>query len=162
MRIFIALGSQKFQLNRLLKEMDDCLIYPNTQHWEVFAQTGSSSYRPQRYAYTNFLSKEEYEKQISDADLMIVHGGAGTIMSGLEQGKRIIVYPRKKCFHEHIDDHQSEIAQVFQKRGMVFVCDGGNLKELISAAVEHNFHPYHPAKSIIPEILRTYLLENCK
>jgi len=162
MKIFIALGSQQFQLNRLLKEMDDCIGLSDMPEWEVFAQTGASSYQPKRYSYTNFLPKEEYAKQILNADLLIVHGGAGTIMSGLEQGKRIIVYPRKKYFHEHIDDHQAEIAQVFQKRGMVFVCNGGNLKELIHAAMEHNFHPYHPEKSMIPEILRTYLLENCK
>lgn len=160
MKIFIALGSQKFQFNRLLKEMDDCIGLSGMPEWEVFAQTGSSTYQPQRYSYTNFLPKEEYEKQISNADLMIVHGGAGTVMSGLAQGKRIIVYPRKKCFHEHIDDHQREIAVAFQKRGMVLVCDGGNLMELIHEAMEYDFSPYRPEKSMIPEILRTFLLES--
>jgi UDP-N-acetylglucosamine transferase subunit ALG13 len=43
--IFVAVGTQKFQLNRLLKEIDDLISQGKLQD-EVFAQTGHSDYIP--------------------------------------------------------------------------------------------------------------------
>ena len=44
--IFVTLGSQKFQFNRLLKAVDEL----DTDD-EIFAQIGYSNYKPQNYAY---------------------------------------------------------------------------------------------------------------
>ena len=44
--IFITLGSQKFQFNRLLKAVDD-LVQRKIIKEDVFAQIGYSDYQPQ-------------------------------------------------------------------------------------------------------------------
>ena len=46
--IFITLGSQKFQFDRLLKEVDR-LIADGVIQEKVFAQIGASEYLPQNY-----------------------------------------------------------------------------------------------------------------
>ncbi len=46
--IFITLGSQKFQFNRLLKKIDN-LIEIGVIQEEVFAQIGYSNYKPKNY-----------------------------------------------------------------------------------------------------------------
>lgn len=46
--IFITLGSQKFQFDRLLKAVDE-LIERGIIQDEVFAQTGYSTYVPNNY-----------------------------------------------------------------------------------------------------------------
>ena len=52
--IFITLGSQKFQFDRLLKEVDR-LIADGVIQEKVFAQIGASEYLPQNYTYERFL-----------------------------------------------------------------------------------------------------------
>lgn len=34
-------------------------------------------------------------------------------MSGLLKGKPVIVVPRLEKYHEHVDDHQQQIAEAF-------------------------------------------------
>ena len=51
--IFITVGSQKFQFNRLLKQVD-MLIDKGIIKKEVFAQIGSSDYKPHNYKYKDF------------------------------------------------------------------------------------------------------------
>ena len=46
--IFITLGSQKFQFNRLLIEVDKLIVDGKITE-EVFAQIGYSDYKPQNY-----------------------------------------------------------------------------------------------------------------
>ena len=157
MKVFIALGSQQFQLNRLLREMDALIGQGIVQELEVFAQIGFSDYLPQYYPYKCFCSRDEYSRYIGDADLMIVHGGASTIMEGLRAGKRIIVYPRKAAFHEHIDDHQLQIAQALEKKGYLLSCDGITLAEAIQKAADYDFQSYTPVKSQIPELLLGFI-----
>ena len=52
--IFVTLGSQKFQFNRILMEIDQ-LIEDKYLTENVFAQTGYSDYEPKHYKYKNFL-----------------------------------------------------------------------------------------------------------
>lgn len=47
--IFITLGSQKFQFDRLLKEVDK-LVGEQFINQEVFAQIGYSKYKPKNFA----------------------------------------------------------------------------------------------------------------
>ena len=49
-KIFITLGSQKFQFNRMLIEIDK-LIENGKITDEVFAQTGASDYKPKNFKY---------------------------------------------------------------------------------------------------------------
>ena len=57
--IFITLGSQKFQFNRLLKAIDK-LIADGKITDEVFAQIGYSDYIPVHFQYKTFLDREEF------------------------------------------------------------------------------------------------------
>ncbi len=59
--IFVTVGSQKFQFDRLLKEIDR-LIDEGIIKEEVFAQTGCSNYIPKNFAYKNFINREEFKK----------------------------------------------------------------------------------------------------
>ena len=56
MKIFVTIGSQKFQFNRLLQWMDDFLIFSETSH-TVHAQIGYSDYIPQNYTFDKFLPR---------------------------------------------------------------------------------------------------------
>ena len=86
--IFVTLGSQKFQFNRLLKEIDR-LIEENEVNEEVFAQIGYSDYQPKNYHYKNFLDREEFNEIMSRCDKVITHGGTGAIVGAIKKGKKV-------------------------------------------------------------------------
>ena len=88
--IFVTLGTQKFQFNRLLRMMDD-LIENKKIHERVFAQIGNSDYLPQYYEYCNFLSNNDYEEYIKNCDILVSHSGVGTIMTGLRYRRKMII-----------------------------------------------------------------------
>lgn len=116
--IFVTLGSQKFQFNRLLKEIDR-LIEENKINEEVFAQIGYSDYKPKNYRYKKFLDRDEYSIIISKADKVITHGGTGAIISAVKQDKKVIAVPRLGKYGEHVDDHQLQIVEEFKKLDMI-------------------------------------------
>jgi UDP-N-acetylglucosamine transferase subunit ALG13 len=116
--IFITVGSQKFQFNRLLQYIDD-LVEKHIISDEIFAQTGFCSYQPKHYAFKEFLDREEFHKKISESDIIITHGGTGTIMGAVKAGKRVIAVPRLSSYGEHVDDHQEQIVNQFMESGML-------------------------------------------
>ncbi|MDV4150426.1 PssE/Cps14G family polysaccharide biosynthesis glycosyltransferase [Clostridium sp. AL.422] len=116
--IFITVGTQRFQFNRLLIEIDK-LIEENKINEEVFAQIGYSTYRPKNYKFKEFINKEEYEEALKNSDIVITHGGTGTIIKAIKLRKRIIAIPRLKDFKEHVDNHQIEIISEFSEIGFL-------------------------------------------
>lgn len=119
--IFITLGSQRFQFNRLLKAVDD-LIEQGDITDQVYAQTGYSDYVPRHYAYEDFMDHERYEQLEKDADIVITHGGTGAIVGALKKGKKVIAVPRLARYGEHVDNHQIQLLNVFARMGYIVVC----------------------------------------
>ena len=116
--IFITVGSQKFQFNRLLKEIDR-LIEENKIKDEVFAQTGYSDYKPKNYNFKEFLDREEFSNIMSKFDTVITHGGTGAIIGAVKNEKKVIAIPRLAEFGEHVDDHQLQIVNQFEEMNFI-------------------------------------------
>lgn len=53
------------------------------------------------------------------ANVVVCHGGTGSLVTALRSGCHVIAVPRRFDLGEHYDDHQFEIAQAFEKRGLV-------------------------------------------
>lgn len=157
--IFVVLGTQKFQCNRLLRVVDE-LVENGTITEEVYAQRGHSDYTPQHYAYTDFMDKDSFEEKIGQCSLLITHSGVGTILSGIHHGKGVIVFPRLKKYGEHVDDHQLDIARAFGKKKLVLVCgEEDSLAEVIKQSADFDFQPYKSRRDKMLGIIRTFLRE---
>ncbi|MDB1944571.1 glycosyltransferase [Clostridium tertium] len=120
--IFVTLGSQKFQFNRLLKEIDR-LVFEKKVTEEIFAQIGYSDYIPRNYKYKKFLDRDEFKNIMSNADKVITHGGTGAIIGAIKQEKKVIAVPRLQKYGEHVDDHQIEIVNQFEKMNLISRAD---------------------------------------
>lgn len=155
--IFVALGTQKFQLNRLLRTVDQ-LIEAGVIREPVFAQIGHSDYVPRHFSWTPFLSKAEFEEKISRCRLLITHSGVGTIITGLKLEKPVIVYPRLAKYREHVDDHQLQIGMSFQEKNYVLLCrEEDRLEERIREAEQHSFDVYVSRNSCVLQTIREFL-----
>ena len=157
--IFLILGTQKFQLNRLLREMDE--LYKQGKIKErTFAQIGCSDYLPHNYDYIDFLDRENFEDKIKESDLIITHSGVGSILTSLKYEKPVIVYPRLCKYKEHVDDHQLEIAKAFAKRKYVLYCgEDDDLYEVIKQAKYTKFEKYTSSTHNIVRIITDFLKE---
>lgn len=147
--IFITVGSQKFQFNRLLKAVDNLIIDE-----EVFAQVGYSDYKPIHYAYKAFLNRDEFAKAIEMSDIVITHGGTGAIIGAVKMGKKVIAVPRLAKYGEHVDDHQMQLIDQFKEQNLICgLQDCEHLKEAIQFVKHHQFNTYKSnTKSIIDSI----------
>lgn len=119
--IFVTLGSQKFQFDRLLKKLDK-LIEDQILQDSVFAQTGYCDYVPVHFSCEKFLNREEFGKQMQNCDLVITHGGTGAIVSAVKKGKKVIAVPRLAKYGEHVDDHQIQILKQFEEMNLILPC----------------------------------------
>lgn len=116
--IFITVGSQKFQFNRLLKEVDE-LIEQKIINEPVFAQIGVSDYIPKNYEYADFMTQDEFNEKINDSDIVITHGGTGVIINALKRDKKVIAIPRLAKYDEHVDDHQIQLINEFKQLNLI-------------------------------------------
>lgn len=140
--IFVTLGSQKFQFNRLLAAVDK-LIDKNVINDEVFAQTGCSDYRPENYKYKQFLDRNEFEEWENKCDIMITHGGTGAIIGAVKKGKKVVAVPRLAKYGEHVDDHQMQLLKQFEDMNIIESCyDLNKLGEAIDAAKRNKYREY--------------------
>lgn len=140
--IFVTVGSQKFQFNRLLIAIDK-LIEEKKITDVVFAQTGYSDYQPKHYQFARFLNKDDYLNYINKASIIICHGGTGAIINAIKQGKKVIAIPRQEKYHEHVDDHQLQIVSQFQKLNLISTCTNCiKLDETLKFAEHHSYANY--------------------
>ena len=76
------------------------------------------------------------------ADLVITHGGVGSIVMALKMGKKVIAVPRLSAFGEHINDHQIQIVDSFDKQDfLIGVTELDDLEEALNKA--KTFKPKH-------------------
>lgn len=155
--IFITLGSQKFQFNRLLKAVDD-LIENGIIQDEVFAQTGYSDYQPQRYKYSQFLDRNKFEEIEEKAEVMITHGGTGAIIGAVKKGKKVIAVPRLVKYGEHVDNHQMQIIKQFSEMNLIYgVLDCDRLEEALKNIKTHSFNSYKSCTRYYIESIDNYI-----
>ncbi len=140
--IFVTVGSQKFQFNRLLKEVDE-LIETGKIKDDVFAQIGVSDYKPKNYKYKEFITQEEFNDYLNKADIIITHAGTGVIVNSVKKGKKVIGVPRLAKYGEHVDDHQIQLIDEFKEMNFIEPAYKMNkLKDAIETVKEKKYNTY--------------------
>ncbi|SCN23729.1 hypothetical protein N3C_1462 [Clostridium sp. N3C] len=140
--IFVTLGSQKFQFNRLLQKID-ALIEEKVIKEEVFAQIGYSSYKPKYFEYEEFLDRDKFAANMKKCNIVITHGGTGAIIGAVKQGKKVIAVPRLSKYDEHVDDHQLQIIKQFDELNIIAPCyDCEDLKDVYNNLQNMKFNEY--------------------
>lgn len=67
----------------------------------------------------DYASQGVIDDCISESRLIVTHGGTGSIIGSLGEGRKVIVMPRLSKYSEHNDDHQVEMAELFETAGNV-------------------------------------------
>ena len=116
--ILVMLGTQNNSFHRLLEEIDRLIINGKIRE-KVIVQAGYTKYESQNMKIIDFVSSEELEKLEQQAYYVITHGGVGSIIGSIEKGKKVIAVPRLKQYGEHVNNHQLDIVESFDKLGYI-------------------------------------------
>lgn len=151
--IFVTLGSQKFQFNRLLMELDK-LVEEKKISNDIFAQIGYSDYKPKNYEFKEFLDREQFAEIMERCEIVITHGGTGAIVGAVKREKKVIAVPRLAKFGEHVDDHQLQIIDQFTDMNFIVgVKDTNEIYEALELLKTMKFKKYiSNTENIINEI----------
>ena len=87
----------------------------------VVIQTGVGGLAPEGLEVHETLPFGQIESLLKKATVVICHGGTGSIITALREGCHVIAVPRLSELGEHYDDHQSEITDAFEQRGLILV-----------------------------------------
>ena len=116
--ILVTTGTNGAPFDRLLREVE---AFGDAE--PVFVQHGPSALRPSNATCVDYVSYEGLVSLVCQARAIVTHGGVGSILVALANGKRPIVAPRLARFGEAVDDHQLELARRLKGSELVAVVE---------------------------------------
>jgi UDP-N-acetylglucosamine--N-acetylmuramyl-(pentapeptide) pyrophosphoryl-undecaprenol N-acetylglucosamine transferase len=123
-RVVVTLGtSPQFQFSRLV----DRLIAILPPDVEVLWQTGCTEVSDKPIKATPWMPAAALAEAMADADVVIAHAGAGSILAALQAGRRPLIVPRRAEHGEIPENHQLQIASELSVRGLATVSDADYL-----------------------------------
>ena len=120
--IFVTLGTQDKGFPRLLDAIEKQIKKGNIKE-EVIVQAGLTEYKSKNMKIFDLVPKEDFDKYVDEADLIISHGGAGSILTAVTKGKKVIAAARLSKYKEHNNDHQLQIVKEFSDKGYILALD---------------------------------------
>ena len=132
--ILVTLGTQDKTFNRLLDAIQKEIDNKNIKD-KVVVQAGFTKYNSKDMEIFDLIDRDKFSDLISKCDLLITHGGVGSILTGLKNNKKIIVCPRLAKYKEHMNDHQVQIVDKFEKAGYILAYnEEDNLADILKKA----------------------------
>lgn len=117
--ILVTLGTQDKSFVRILQAIEKELENGTIKE-KVIVQAGFTKFESKYMEIFDYIDRDLFANLLSDADLIITHGGVGTIMTALSNQKKIIAVARLAEFGEHHNDHQTQILESFEELGYLY------------------------------------------
>ena len=154
--IFVTLGTNDKSFKRLLSAFEKEIELGNVKD-KVVVQSGFTKYYSKKMKVFDLMSMNEFNKYISECDLLVTHGGVGTILDGLKLGKKIIAFPRLSKYGEHVNDHQIEIIDEFCREGYILTGEVKNLSQVIEKAKTFTPKKYKSNNLAFNKMIRNFI-----
>lgn len=158
--ILVTLGTQDKNFHRLLDAVQKQIDNGNIKE-EVIVQAGCTKYDSKNMKIFDLLDQEEFKKLISECDLLITHGGVGSILTGLKNNKKVIAAARLSKYKEHMNDHQLQIIEKFTKSGYILeLKDFDKLDEVIEKSKKFKPKKYQSNTENMIKLIENYIDNN--
>jgi len=159
---FVTVGNATQPFKRLLDGVAGIIA---TLPQPVIVQRGSTPFSGHGYKSVQFMEMEQFGRLVETAELLIMHGGAGSIIHAVQAGKIPVVMPRRAKYQEIVDDHQVEFTYALAESGkVVLAMEPVDLEKAIADALasQSNNHlsPTPPELvRLIDEKLKNYAMQ---
>jgi UDP-N-acetylglucosamine transferase subunit ALG13 len=124
--IFATVGTHQDGFPRFLRALE------TLDGEELVVQHGHGAPPRNATVAEPFLPFSEMLRYFESADAVITHAGVGSILLAIRHGHVPVAVPRLKRHGEHVDDHQSALAERLQEQGRIrVVWDEASLSEAV-------------------------------
>lgn len=155
--ILITLGTQDKEFTRLLDAVQKQIDNGNITE-EVIVQAGCTKYSSKDMKIFDLIDRDEFSELISKCDLLITHGGVGSILTGLKNNKKVIAAARLVKYKEHTNDHQKQIIDKFTKSGYILeLKDFDKLDEVIKQSKKFKPKKYQSNTKNMQKLIKEYI-----
>ncbi len=153
--ILVLVGTNPYSFERLVSEVDRLA---KAGVADFFVQLGNTPYEPAHCDFERFVDKDIILKKMAEADVIICHGGFGSIRDALATGKVPVVVPRLQEKNE-CNDYQVELVKELDSEGrIVAVYDIAGLEDAIGQAPLKDFVGGEGNR--IPRIIQEFIDQN--
>ena len=141
--ILVTVGTTQFEkLMKLVVDEDFHKALLNIGFNKLFIQIGNYQFE-KNYKFKsdlkieifNFIPSYQFNKLIKNCNVIISHGGAGTLIQSILKGKKPIAIPNELVN----ENHQTELIDELYKRGYIFKCEIKNILDFLSNNHIFNF-----------------------
>ena len=119
MSTFVTVGNATQPFNRMLDAV--CAIAKHLPQPVVIQYGATDDFSCSDCEAVDFMGMREFDEQISNAELLIMHAGAGSVINAVRSGKTPVVMPRRVDLGEHVDDHQIEFCRQLGNPGKILI-----------------------------------------
>ncbi|CAF1150782.1 unnamed protein product [Adineta steineri] len=148
---FITVGTTQFDLliETIIHDSNVLETLINRLHIDkIILQTGNSqmpSYDNLSIPIEHYKYKDSIDNDIQQADIVISHAGAGTILQTLEAHKPLLVVVNEKL----MNNHQLEIAHEMEQQGYLYHCTCSTIAKTLEKYVNHKFRQYEKGNPLL-------------
>ena len=115
-KIFASVGSDHHQFTRFILLLNAMVLIDPLLCIRV--QNGYTKQCGTNLDFLGFISNDEMNRNITEADVVISHAGAGIVTQAHNCGKLPIVVPRLVSLNEHTDKSQPEFGAHMDSLGL--------------------------------------------
>lgn len=150
--LLIMVGTEQYQFDALMHWIE-LLIKHKLINEEIYVQYGSSTYLPDSSKAYQWLFEQQLLHFINSASLIISHCDEDIPQLLEDKDTLYVLVPRLQRFRECIDNHQMEVADDFERRGIAIARSPGDLVKFIKL---------RQTSAVLPIIDETSLCEYLK
>ena len=158
--ILVTLGTQDKSFKRLLDAIQNEIDKGNIKD-KVIVQAGCTEFKSDDMEIFDLIDRDKFSDLIKECDLLITHGGVGSILTGLKNNKKVIAVPRLSKYKEHTNDHQLQIIEKFDNAGLILpLYDLDKLDETLKYIKKFKPNKYKSNTSNMIKLIENYIDNN--
>ena len=151
--ILCMTGTGPYSFDRVTMKLDELA---GKHDWDVFIQIGHTDFKPKHCAFESFMGRENLQNHIEKCEMVICHGGFGSIRDALSFEKPVIAIPRIAALNEVQDDHQQIMVKALEKDGYIMaIYDVDQLEDAIEKAKCFKYKERQTSR--IPSIINDFM-----
>lgn len=104
---------------------------------------------------------EDLNTRMNEADVIVCHGGSGSILGALKAGAHVVAMARLQEFGEHYDDHQKDITKAFADMNLISVAkDEHDLARAVAEAKSRPRKTVNIDPSDYIQVIKSFILKS--
>ena len=150
--ILVTVGTEQYPFNSLM-DWISLLIKEGIINEEVVIQYGASTRLPDNVRISKIIPETQFKELVKQASVVIAHCGEGSALLLEEFDKPYILVPRTVKFHEHVDNHQLEMADELENQGVLIARSPADLVKFLKLIMISNGSPNFAEDKLLCEYL---------